>query len=254
MPKIFLGVVQIRYEIVGEGKHTILCLPGFIGTIELDFGSVCEAIDRTKYKLVLWDPPGYGYSRPPDRELTKGYLQRDAEFVAELLEELGFERYSILGWSQGGQTGIILAAKYPSRVISVTTIGSGNKFEANAPKFYKRASEIKTWPAEKLQAHLKYYKKRYLEQMTEDMWQYSIKATEMQLEETKDAVAKVICPVLITQAQDDPCYSLRNPTQLAANIKGAKVHIFPEGRHDVHLTHTQQFLEVYTRFLEELSV
>lgn len=36
--------------------------------------------------MIVWDPPGYGNSRPPERDFTPGYLERDADLIVKLLE------------------------------------------------------------------------------------------------------------------------------------------------------------------------
>lgn len=36
--------------------------------------------------MVIWDPPGYGFSRPPDRDFTPGHLHRDADHAAALMK------------------------------------------------------------------------------------------------------------------------------------------------------------------------
>ncbi|CAG7829372.1 unnamed protein product [Allacma fusca] len=254
MPKIWLDRSQVHYETVGEGPNVILCLPGYLGTVELDFKKIFDAVDKTKFKLVSWDPPGYGFSRPPDRDFTKGYLQRDADLVAELMQKLGFERYSVFGWSQGGQTGTLLAATYPSRVISLSTLCSGTKFDPKSTRFYKAVSLIDSWPPEKLKSQLKYCKKHYLEQMTNDMWIYSLEAERTALDETKAACQKLTCPVLVMHAQNDPNYPVQCAHVLHGRIKNSKIHIFPEGGHDVHLTHTDEFMAAWTAFVLEHGV
>jgi valacyclovir hydrolase len=218
----------------------------------LDFGKILETIDKTKFKLVAWDPPGYGYSRPPDREFTKGYLKRDAELASELMEELGFLRYSILGWSQGGQTGILLAAMFPAKVVTLTTLGaSAADFVPAHIRFYSGAADLGSWPEEKLKEQLKYHTQHYLEQMTQDMLLYTKKAVAEKRNEVKHACPKVTCPVLVMHAQEDHAYPLWVASGLQALIPGAKLYIFPEGKHDPHLTHTEEFMKEWTRFVLE---
>lgn len=242
---------QVHYETVGDGPNVVLCLPGYLGTIDLDYRKIFDVIDKTKFKLVSWDPPGYGFSRPPDRDFTKGYLQRDAELVAELMQKLGFQRYHVLGWSQGGQTGILLTATFPTRVITLSTLCSGTKFDPKSTRFYKAVSLIDSWPAEKMKTHTKYYKKYYLEQMTNDMWIYSQEGERTSHDETIHACPKVTCPTLIMHSQNDPNYPVQCGIVLNTRIKGSKLHIFPEGGHDVHLTHTDEFMAAWASFVLE---
>lgn len=34
----------------------------------------------------MWDPPGYGFSRPPNRDYSSGFFYRDAEYAVSLMD------------------------------------------------------------------------------------------------------------------------------------------------------------------------
>lgn len=79
--------IKIHYEKVGNGPHVVLLLPGGLGSTRTDFEPQLRLMDKSKYTLVAWDAPGYGFSRPPDRNYALGgqiYFQ-DAELVATLM-------------------------------------------------------------------------------------------------------------------------------------------------------------------------
>ncbi|KAL1452218.1 hypothetical protein WDU94_006514, partial [Cyamophila willieti] len=76
----------INYLKTGSGEHNVLCLPGALGSIWSDFGPQIEGLSKTDFTLVVWDPPGYGFSRPPDRDFSPGYFQRDAEMAFKLMK------------------------------------------------------------------------------------------------------------------------------------------------------------------------
>lgn len=46
----------------------------------------------------------------------------DAHIVVKLMDKLGFDKYSMMGWSGGATTGIFIAADYPSKVNRFVTI------------------------------------------------------------------------------------------------------------------------------------
>lgn len=64
---------------VGTGFHNVLCFPGALGTIWSDFKPQIESLDGNKFTVVTWDPPGYGCSRPPNRNFTTGFYENDAD-------------------------------------------------------------------------------------------------------------------------------------------------------------------------------
>ncbi|KAG0444387.1 hypothetical protein HPB47_013853 [Ixodes persulcatus] len=51
-----------------------------------DFSPQLEKLDRKQFTLVAWDPPGYGFSRPPERTFPVDFYHRDARVVAQLMK------------------------------------------------------------------------------------------------------------------------------------------------------------------------
>lgn len=58
----------------------------YSGSIFTDFKPQIETLNRDKYTIVAWDPPGYGFSRPPDRDFSPGFFYRDAECAISLMK------------------------------------------------------------------------------------------------------------------------------------------------------------------------
>ena len=62
-----------------------------------------------RLKLIAWDPPGYGKSRPPNRTFPSNFFERDANVAMEFMKNLGYNNFSIIGWSDGGITALFMA-------------------------------------------------------------------------------------------------------------------------------------------------
>lgn len=92
-----------------------------------NFGSQIETLDRDKLTIVCWDAPGYGKSIPPVRNFSDNYFNEDATYAKSLMNALGFEKFPMIGWCQGGVAAFHLAAKYPKVVIKMILIGSPAK-------------------------------------------------------------------------------------------------------------------------------
>ena len=75
----------IHYEQAGHGPHVILLLPGAIGTGLTDFRPQLERLNPELFTLIAWDPPGYGLSRPPEKDFNDFY-RKDAAIAAKLME------------------------------------------------------------------------------------------------------------------------------------------------------------------------
>ena len=81
---------QLYYEVRGTGSHALLCIPGALASSEhfmpqLDyFGK-----EGSDFKIVAFDPRGYGSSRPAKRyEENTNFLSSDAEDANALMQAL----------------------------------------------------------------------------------------------------------------------------------------------------------------------
>lgn len=76
----------INYVKVGNGAHHALFLPGALGTIWTEGKPQIEGFNRDKFTLVVWDPPGYGKSRPPEKVFSTDFYERDADAAYEFMK------------------------------------------------------------------------------------------------------------------------------------------------------------------------
>lgn len=129
----------INYVKSGQGKKTILLLPGALGSAWTDFKPQIEKLPALldNYTIIAWDPPGYGLSVPPARTFTTNFFYNDAEDAASLMKSLGYSEYSVLGWSDGGITGIILAAKNPDIIEKLIIWGANAYIAYEETKLYE---------------------------------------------------------------------------------------------------------------------
>jgi pimeloyl-ACP methyl ester carboxylesterase len=83
---------------VGNGPHHVIALSGWMGGSD-GWGTMFDAIDRNLFTFVLVDYRGYGLSR----ERKDGYsFTQAARDVIELADDLGWDRFSLMGHSMGG--------------------------------------------------------------------------------------------------------------------------------------------------------
>lgn len=104
----------------------MILMPGVMGYAEYAFQPQLDGLPKLldNYTIIAWDPPGYGKSRPPERTFSAGYYHRDAYIANALMRKLGFEKYSIIGWCDGGTTGLIMASHYPETVDKLVIFGA----------------------------------------------------------------------------------------------------------------------------------
>lgn len=104
--------VASSYVTVGSGNHHVLAIHGWFGSAR-GWGSLPEWLDGSAYTWAFMDLRGYGDRRDVAGEFTVDEVAADALAVAD---DLGWDRFSVVGHSMGGKFAhrVLLAA--PDRV------------------------------------------------------------------------------------------------------------------------------------------
>ncbi|GFR68059.1 valacyclovir hydrolase [Elysia marginata] len=157
--------VDIHYEKTGEGQHPILLLPGALGCGRTDFEHQIKGLSTNKYTIIAMDPRGCGESRPPDRDWPVNFLQRDAEDAAALMKALSYPRYSVLGWSDGANSSMILAAANPGNIISLVIWGGNSYVSEHDMQLYKAIENLDNWSPRMKQPFVDVYGEDYFKKM-----------------------------------------------------------------------------------------
>lgn len=114
-------IQNFNYQILGdESKPKLVFLHGLMG-----FGNNWKTMARhfeADYQILLYDQRGHGRSFQP----PKGYSTRDlAEDLAQILDDLGWEKVTVVGHSMGGRVAVQFAHSYPQRVEKVIVVDIG---------------------------------------------------------------------------------------------------------------------------------
>ena len=110
------------HEIAGEGGPTVVMLHG-LGGGRMSFEPQMAALSD-RYRLVAWDMPGYGQSRPLP-QMTWTTL---AQAAVALIDHLGVAEVDLLGHSMGGMIAQEVVASYPDRVRRLVLAGTNSAF------------------------------------------------------------------------------------------------------------------------------
>src|SRR2546426_1103521 len=150
--------------------HVIACT----GTTRLAFAPQLEGFDCEKFTIIAWDPPGLGYSRPPNSRYHEDIFNRDAQLAAKLMTILGVEKYSVMGWSAGGTTGLILTGNNPDIVTKLIVWGAPpykGFYDKLVAHFVKNPRSIAI-PSRLRNEFIKFYGR----ELYEELWKQSFKA------------------------------------------------------------------------------
>jgi pimeloyl-ACP methyl ester carboxylesterase len=120
--------LELYYEIYGSGEPLVL-IHGGGSTIESNFGYFIPLLAGDR-QLIAMELQAHGHTK--DRG-TPTSFEQDADDVAGLLKHLGIPHAEILGFSNGGNTAMQLAARHPELVKKLVIASS----------FYKREGLFK---------------------------------------------------------------------------------------------------------------
>lgn len=110
----FLDVDGMRLHYIERGEGEPIVLIHGNGTMIQDF-TVSGLVDRlaSRYRVIVIDRPGYGYSSRPRQLWTP---RAHAKLFKHALEQLGVEQAVVLGHSWGTLVAVALALESPSLV------------------------------------------------------------------------------------------------------------------------------------------
>ncbi len=113
--------IRIGYRQFGEGRPLLL-LTGQTGTMSLwEYGLMRKLADAG-FRVTMFDNRGMGYSTDDGTELlTLGLMARD---TVALMDALGLEKPTLVGWSMGGEISLTLAVDHGEKVGTILTCGS----------------------------------------------------------------------------------------------------------------------------------
>ncbi len=136
--------VQIVCRTIGKGPP-LLVLNGFAAT-SADWDPCFIDQLASRHKLILLNNRGIGGSTDDGQSFDIAKLANDA---AHVIETLGFERTSVMGWSMGGFIAQTLAVDYPDRVhklILLSTDSGGTGADLASPAVWSRLIDTSGTP------------------------------------------------------------------------------------------------------------
>jgi pimeloyl-ACP methyl ester carboxylesterase len=110
--------MTIPQLVVGSGPVRVIALHGWFGSAN-GWGMLPELIDGDAYSYAFLDYRGYGARRDEPGEHSLAEIAGDAMTLAD---ELGWDRFAVIGHSMGGAAALRVFADAPDRVSAVIGI------------------------------------------------------------------------------------------------------------------------------------
>ncbi len=113
------GDTRIYYTCYGTGRPVLLLHGGLSN--RLSWFSQIPWLVNSGCRVIVPDVRGHGFSMLGTRSLNYGLLAEDAFCV---LDELSIGQADVVGWSDGGNTALLMALNHPERIGRLVTISA----------------------------------------------------------------------------------------------------------------------------------
>ena len=232
--KVKLKDVELYYESYGQGEPLLL-LHGNSQSIYY-FKKQITALSKHN-RVIAVDTRAQGKSK----DFTRGELTYDifAEDMKQLLDSLNLKKVNILGWSDGGNTGLIMAVKYPEYVNKLAIMGAVlfPSEQSIGKKVLKQISAVVERAEGKTEAS--YVTQKRL---------YNMLLKEPQL--TFDQMKTIKAPVLVMAGEHDVVLE-KHTKAIAVNIPNSELLIFKGANHYIPVEKPAVFNEAVISFLNK---
>lgn len=237
---------KIFYRDIGEGDVIIL-LPGNTASSAVHIREI-EFFSKS-YRVICPDYIGYGISERVEKFSNNFWLE-NALMLIELMNELGIDRYKVIGSSGGGLIGLNMAIHAPEKVellVADSLIG-----EYITRPISNKIIEGRTQINEGMQEFWRYAH-------GED-WDKVIKKDSKMIEEFAlygksifDGKLNMIkCPVLILGSLNDDLIPdiVTSMGKICRQIKDSRLLLYSTGRHPVMWTKPEMYKKDVMDFLD----
>jgi valacyclovir hydrolase len=240
---------QFYYEDRGRGDAVVL-MPGWGGSIA-GLGRLRRDL-ADGFRVVAVDLPGSGKSGPQPRHYTPDYYQEDAAVLLGLLDELAIGAAHLVGFSDGGEEALLMAALRPGCALSVFTWGAMGQIVALPADLEALASAI-TSPTGALAPLADYLTAVYGPANATIMTQTWSSAMRGILDAggdiSRSLAARIRCPALLVAGTYDmlcPPDKTRELAQVIPRGQFAEAH---GAGHEVHISHGDWLSATAVRWL-----
>jgi 3-oxoadipate enol-lactonase len=262
MSFINTGEIQLAYTDTGVGQPVVL-LHGYPFNRSL-WNEQVTALSNS-YRVITPDLRGHGESEATPGAAT---MNRMAQDVALLLDQLEIPRAVIGGLSMGGYVALAFYKQFPSRVRALvladtraqadTEEGKQTRHQQAEKALAEGMAGIADGMLPKLLTPDTVSKRPELVKRVRDMMLKTkpegAAGALLGMAERDDntpLLSQISCPTLILVGQDDPITPVTDSEKMHREIAGSRLVVLENAAHVSNLERTEQFNEELVRFLNE---
>jgi len=251
--------VQLRDGValayLDEGHHRpLVMLHGFSGTAHSHLDTLVDEF-RPDYRVLAPDLRGYGASRPPGRDFPLNFIERDADDVAALLDALGCNSSAVLGFSDGGEAALVLAAKRPDLVRGLVVWGAFGQVPPSVVRWLETLLPVEAWGEDLLE-----WRESLIAHHGQEQWP-GLVTSYVECERALAAAGwnlplgladRIACPVLQLHGEAELRSNEKEVAQLASQIPHGRLQIVPSADHSLHREQPVLFANEVRAFIAQL--
>jgi pimeloyl-ACP methyl ester carboxylesterase len=237
-----VGDAKLYYEIYGKGQPLLMLHGGVYGYIS-EFEPFIPKLAEN-FQVICMATRGHGKSEMGTGPVT--YKQR-ADDAYKLVRSITKDSVVVLGFSDGGYSGLKLAALYPQLVKKLIVIGAGDIPKVNTRQKYNYTAASLTKEAPE------FFKGRLALMPEPARWNESLsKLNKLYNEDyvSTETFSKIKCPVLVMSGDRDSNHALEDVVRSAKAIKGSRLSIIPGCSHVVFFCNFPAVWEAIYPFLK----
>jgi pimeloyl-ACP methyl ester carboxylesterase len=276
MPRALANGIELEYERYGDpAGETVLFIMGLGAQLTRWPIAVVEALTGRGYQVIRYDNRDVGLSHrfesagPPDipailaaraagKPTPAAYTVEDmAADAAGLMDALGIAKAHVVGASMGGMIAQELAARYPEKALSLTSIMSTTGNPAVSKSTPEAAARLTGRPPAEAgieaavefalesarvvgspgypfdEAEMRARLRADAERAVYPLGVARQYAAVLASGDRRASVAKVRCPTVVLHGADDPLVPVDGGEDTAKVIPGAELRIIPGMGHDL---------------------
>jgi len=264
VPTATVNGVRLYYEVHGDSGEPLVLVHGYTGDVT-DWRQQISDFSST-HRVLAMDLRGHGRSEAPS-DRSSYTIEQMASDVEALVDQVGFERYHLLGHSMGGAIVQEIAIRSSRRLLSLTLEDTSVKFPmmadpaveewwktrmalAEAGKMAELADLPPPVPAPPHMSDDRLDETTVrLSKMSPDAFIGAFQGL-VGWQGAKDRAGAISAPTLVIYGDLDTPALIQGSTELAQLIPNARVEVMPEAGHSPQQERPELFNQALRRHLE----
>lgn len=232
----------------------MLLIHGFAGTARDHFTPLIAAL-TPEYRVIAPDLSGHGASAAVERRVNARLHHHDAADLLALVDALHLSAVNLIGYSDGAETAIILAALLGDRARGMTIWGVSGRVPPQpiVALYADPEARIRSWQSLRAELERMHGAGSALPMLTR--WAAAMEELRAKGDAINDdEAARVACPTLVIAGDRDPFNPLAATQALVARMPRARLVTLPGAGHDLLAEREAQVIALARRMLASPTV